>query len=215
MRLASLGWLLFTPVLLAQSRTAIENDKVKVLDVTVQPHEKTRLHQHAMNRVMLYLMAGTQDIDYQDGAKTRLIFKAGEVKWSPLSGMHIAEILSEQPVRIIELELKTPGRAGKMDYGELDPVKVDPKHYRVEMENPQVRVLRVKIGPHESTPMHEHRLDRVVTYLTDQDFRVTGADGKIETPRHRAGEMSTAGMAKHREENLSGEPFEVVVVELK
>ena len=30
-----------------------------------------------------------------------------------------------------------------------DPVKVDPKHYKVELENKQVRVLRINYGPRE------------------------------------------------------------------
>ena len=30
-----------------------------------------------------------------------------------------------------------------------DPVKVDSKHYTVEVENEKVRVLRIKYGPHE------------------------------------------------------------------
>ena len=31
-----------------------------------------------------------------------------------------------------------------------DPVKVDPKHYKVEFENSQVRVLRIKYDPHDN-----------------------------------------------------------------
>ena len=37
-----------------------------------------------------------------------------------------------------------------------DPVRVDPKHYKVEVENDQVRVLRIKYGPHEKSVMHGH-----------------------------------------------------------
>ncbi len=37
-----------------------------------------------------------------------------------------------------------------------DPVKVDPKHYKVEFENAQVRVLRIRYGPHEKSVMHDH-----------------------------------------------------------
>ena len=37
-----------------------------------------------------------------------------------------------------------------------DPVKVDPKHYKVEAENKQVRVLRISYGPHEKSVMHGH-----------------------------------------------------------
>jgi hypothetical protein len=47
-----------------------------------------------------------------------------------------------------------------------DPVKVDPKHYKVEFENDQVRVLRVHLGPKESIPLHEHP-QCVLTFLTD------------------------------------------------
>jgi quercetin dioxygenase-like cupin family protein len=194
--------------------TPIDNDQVKVLNVVVQPHEKTRLHQHKVNRVMIYLQAGRQDFDYQDSKKSVLNFKAGEMKWSPAGGMHIAEITSANPVNIIEVELKKPGAGASASTSKLDPVKVDKKHYKVELENDQVRVLRVKIGPHQSTPLHEHSLDRVVVYLADQNFRVT-TDGKAETVQHKAGEVSWGTPTKHMEENLSDKPFEVVVVELK
>jgi hypothetical protein len=37
-----------------------------------------------------------------------------------------------------------------------DPVAVDPQHYKVEMENDQVRALRITYGPHEKSVMHGH-----------------------------------------------------------
>ncbi len=193
----------------------IDNEQVRVLKVTVQPHQKTRLHQHTVNRVMIYLQAGRQNIDYQDGKKVVQSWKAGEAKWSPSSGMHVAEITSDQPVTIVEVELKKPGSSARVGTSALDPVKIDPKHYKVEFENDQVRVLRVKIGPKETAPMHEHGLNRVVTYLTDQKFQVTTADGKVEQVEHKAGEVSWGGPARHKEESLNDKPFEVVVVELK
>ena len=205
----------FAAALSAQtSQTVVDNDQVKVLKVTVQPHQKTRLHQHTVNRVMVYLQAGRQTLAYQDGRNVTLDWKPGEAKWSPASGMHIAEITSNEPVTIVEIELKKPAGAAHKS-SPLDPVKIDPKEYKVEMENGQVRVLRVKIGPHQVAPMHEHALNRVVTYLSDQDFRVTNADGKVEHPTHHAGDVSWGGPAKHKEENLSDKTFEVLVVELK
>ena len=85
------------------------------------------------------------------------------------------------PCASLKSSLKKP-TGGQQASGPLDPVKVDPKHYRVEFENDQVRVVRVKIGPGETAPKHEHKLNRVVVYLSDQDFRVTNADGKVENP---------------------------------
>jgi quercetin dioxygenase-like cupin family protein len=196
-------------------QTPIDNDQVKVLNVTVQPHEKTRLHQHKVNRVMVYLVAGHQDFTYPDAPKSVLKFKAGEMLWSPAGGMHIAEVTSANPVNIIEIELKKPGSGLAANASPLDPVKVDPKHYKVELENDQVRVMRVIIGPHQSTPVHEHVLNRVLAYISDQNIRVTTPDGKSDILRHKPGEVSMGGPAKHKEENLNDTPFEVVVVEMK
>src|SRR5262249_47503912 len=95
------------------------------------------------------------------------------------------------------------------------PLKVDPADYKLEFENPQVRVTRVKIGAHKKVPEHEHVLNRVVVYLTDQNGSMTTPDGKTDTAQHHAGEVSWGGPVKHREENLMDNPFEAVVVEFK
>ena len=38
-------------------RIVIENDSVKVLKVPVESHMKTKMHEHKVNRVMIYLQA--------------------------------------------------------------------------------------------------------------------------------------------------------------
>ena len=205
-----------TAALFAQNdRVKIDNDFVKVLVVNQKPHVKTSLHKHDVNRVMVYLQAGKQTIAYQ-GAKTiDMNWKAGEAKWSPASGMHIAEIVSDNPVSIAEVELKKPGSKMPVKFPALDPVKIDPKHYKVEMENDQVRVVRVRIGGKEIVPMHQHGLNRVVVYLTDMNFKVTSADGKVDNSVHKAGDVTWGVPNQHKEENLSDKPVELVVVEVK
>jgi len=37
-----------------------------------------------------------------------------------------------------------------------DPMKIDPKHYKVEFENDRVRVVRIKYKPGEKSVMHSH-----------------------------------------------------------
>jgi len=196
------------------STTPIENEQVRVIVVKEDPHVKTRLHDHKVNRVMIYFDAGKQDFDYE-GKKSTLVFKAGEPKWSPASGMHIAEITSANPVRIVEVELKKPTPVTKTASVALDPLKTLPKYYKLEFENDQVRVFRVKIGPHESVPLHEHALNRVLVCITDQNFRVTTEDGKVVTQTHKAGEASWGSPTKHKEENLNDTAFDAIVVEPK
>jgi len=207
--------LLFAAAMLAQSKVPIENDQVKVIDAYQKPHVRTDLHEHTLNRVMIYEQAGRQEFLDLTKKPYNISFKAGEVLWSPSGGKHMAEIISENPVPIIEIEIKKAGNPSSLVPGPLDPVKVDPKHYKVELENDQVRVLRVTIGPHESTPLHKHEVNRVVTYLTEQNFRITPHGGKPEIAKHSPGEVSWGTPATHKEENLSDKPFEAIVTELK
>ena len=192
-----------------------ENDQVKVMRALEKPHIKGKFHDHPRNRVMVYLQPGLQRFEYQGGRQSEVIeFNEREAIWSEASGMHSAEVVSNDPFNIIEIELKTPG-GGKPVVSDLDPVKIDPKHYHVEFENSQVRVLRAKVEPHGVTPMHEHPLNRVTVFLTDQEFRVTDSQGKVSTVKHKAGEAVWGTPTAHTEENLSDQPFEVVAVELK
>jgi quercetin dioxygenase-like cupin family protein len=202
-------------LLMGQSAPPIDNDQARVITAHDQPHAKGKPHEHKLNRVMVYLQAGKQEFTTPDGKKTTLTFKAGDVKWSPAAGTHTSEIVSDAPVTIVEIEVKKPGDPEKKVTTELDPPKIDPKQYKVEFENSQVRVLRVKFAAHDGAPMHEHQLNRVVVYLTDQNTRLTSADGKVDVTSHKAGEASWGGPAKHKEDNLRDGPFEGIVVELK
>lgn len=202
------------PLLAQGNQPILDNDQVRVLVVTDQPHVKTPLHEHKVNRVMVYLNAGKQEMT-QDGQKALVEYKAGEAKWSLAGGMHQAEVVSATPLQIVEVEIKTPGDPAKTINTPLDPVNVDKQDYKLEFENSQVRVVRVKLGAHRKVPEHEHQLNRVVVYLTDQNASMTGSDGHTTTSQHKPGEVSWAGPAKHREENLMDKPFEAIVVELK
>jgi hypothetical protein len=115
----------------------------------------------------------------------------------------------------LDIGIKKPGNAGKVVRTALDPLRVDPKDYKVEFENSQVRVLRVRLGPRQSVPMHEYVLNRVVYYVTDENVRETSPDGKAVVAQHKAGDFSWDGPAKHKGENLSDKPFEALVVEVK
>ena len=95
-----------------------------------------------------------------------------------------------------------------------DPVKVDPKHYRVEFENDQVRVLRIQYGPGEKSPMHSHP-DGVQVFLTDVHAKFTYPDGKSEEVTGKAGQAVWHPAFAHAPESLSDKPFELILVELK
>jgi beta-alanine degradation protein BauB len=207
---------LLAPTLLpAESQTLFENDQVRVLKAVDKPHVKNAPHPHKLNRVMVYLSDGTQEIAPEGGKAETVKLKKGEVQFSKAVGSHTAEVTSDEPLTIIEVELKNEGKPGKVETGPLDPLKVAPNNYHLEFENNQVRVSRVKMPAHSGVPQHQHTLNRVVVNLSDQDTRMTSADGKVQESKHKTGDASFSGPVTHKEENLQDIPFEAIMIELK
>jgi quercetin dioxygenase-like cupin family protein len=93
-------------------------------------------------------------------------------------------------------------------------VAVDPKHYKVELENEQVRVLRINYGPGEKSVMHQHPAS-VAVFLTDAQAKFTTADGKSQERTVKAGTAVWGDTEKHLPENVGDKPFELILVELK
>jgi quercetin dioxygenase-like cupin family protein len=192
----------------------VEDENVRASLAPAAPGKKGPMHRHPLNRVLIHLDAGHQHQIFEDGRTRDNIFKPGDVSWDPADGMHTSENVGTAPYRMAEIEVKKPGGA-PVRYSDLDPVKVDPKHYKVEFENSQVRVTRVRFGPRERGSMHEHLLPRLTVTLTDQVSRLTLPDGSVQEVRNAAGQMLLGGAAKHSEENLNDSPFEAIMVEFK
>lgn len=95
-----------------------------------------------------------------------------------------------------------------------DPVLADSKHYRVEFENDQVRVLRARYGPGEKSVMHAHP-NALAVFLTDAHVKFTFADGKSQETTNKAGTVMWTPATVHLPENVGDQPLEVIVLELK
>jgi quercetin dioxygenase-like cupin family protein len=179
----------------------IDSPQARVLVVTEQPHYPSALHEHSMNRVMVYLGSGQMIRTTPDGKVQKIDFKAGDVRWSPAEGKHTSEYTIDHPFQLVEVELKNKPQPS-MTMPDIDPLKADPKHYSLEFENDQVRVLRVRFGPHEKGVLHEHKLTHIVVYLTDQ-------------ARGKAGEVRLDEPMTHTEENPLDHPVERIAIDLK
>jgi hypothetical protein len=179
----------------------LETPQARVIVATLQPRTPAiATNGHATNRVLIYLDAGVMTRKEGDRSTT-IEFRRGDVRWRPASGAYTAENISDHPIRILEIDLKGPP-AGPAPVSKLDPVTVDARHYKVELENEFVRVLRVHYEPREKGETHEHILNRVVVYLNDQ-------------PNAKADDVRVAGAATHAEENASDRPADRIAVELK
>lgn len=180
----------------------LDTPQARVYVATLAPHAPVHSRTgHATNRVLVYLDAGVMTRQEGAGEAARISFRRGDVRWRPASGPYVAENIGDRPIRIVEIDLKGKP-AGPMPKTTLDPPVVDAKHYTVEFENDEVRVLRVRYGPRENGALHEHILNRVVVYLNDQ-------------PNVKADTVRMAGAAIHTEENAGDQPAERIAIELK
>ncbi len=179
----------------------LDTPQARVYVATLLPHTPSRsVNGHATNRVLVYLDDGV--MTRQEGADTQTIaFHRGDVRWRPASGAYVAENTSDHPIRILEIDLK--GRpAGPAPASQLDPVVVDPRHYKIDFENDHVRVLRVHYDARDTGAQHEHILNRVVVYLNDQ-------------PGAKADDVRMSGAATHTEQNASDQPADRIAIEIK
>ena len=95
-----------------------------------------------------------------------------------------------------------------------DPVRVDAKHYSVEYEDDRVRIVRARYGPGEKSVMHAHPA-LVAIMLSNSTIRMTYPDGRTEDISTIPGQLMQMPETEHLPQNVSDQPFEGILIELK
>ena len=91
----------------AHYHVVLENEWIRAIALTVGPHEKLAMHKHpATGAVVVYLSDQNMRQYHADGTSRESHFKAGVVRWVPPDAAHQDENLSDQPFRLIRIELK-------------------------------------------------------------------------------------------------------------
>ena len=178
-------------------KVEVDNAWVHVVREVIPPHEKIEAHVHPTS-VIVWLTDSRQH-------------KAGDVSYS-LAGAHVEDNPFDHPVEAVVIELKTgaPPSAAIT----LDPVKIDPKHHLVALENARVRAIRTILEPGLKSPLHEHP-HYVVVYLTELHTTMTLGDGReVDNPRH-PGEVAWRDYMKHSTLNVGTQTAVEIQVELK
>ena len=194
-----------------QVKVVFENDHVRVLHFNEPGHSKLPMHSHP-DYVTVGFTTDNSKYKFPDGKTSVQRTKANDVTYS--KGLtHAYENLSGTSSESVMVELKKPGDTAAAKTT-LDPVKVDPKHYKTVLDNDQVRVLRAKYGPHEKSVMHEHPAS-VAVYMNDSHVKFTLPDGTSQDAAGKAHDATWAEAGKHLPENVGDKPTEVIVIELK
>jgi hypothetical protein len=141
----------------------------------------------------------------------RIDLDSRKTRYVDSSSRHELASPSEKAVREIWVELKAAPPANALT---MDAVRIDPARYKVDLENDEVRVVRLGFGPREKGVMVEHP-PRVLATLSDVSVKLVFQDGKTDARGAPAGVAAWLEGETLLTENASDQPLEVVLVEPK
>lgn len=191
-------------------KVLLENDRVRVLEARLKPGDKTAVHAHPANVVYSFNDAKAK-FTPAGGKGTIRAMKAGAVLWNPAE-THVSENAGKTEARVLLFEMKKLGRHGTAARG-ADPVKVDPAHFKVRVNNASVRVLEFRAKPGEKVPMHTH--PAYVTYnFTGGKTTFTFPDGKT-AERDAAADSVTWNESEAHAAQVGDTEAHSLLVELK
>ncbi|HET9830064.1 MAG TPA: hypothetical protein VFP91_00080 [Vicinamibacterales bacterium] len=174
-------------------KVEIDNAWVRVLRLTLGPHQKAPRRSHPAEVVVW--------ITQQPGRTT----------FRP-AGSDVDENLSDAPLEQAVIDLKQqPPTSTRVA---LDPVVIDPEYHKVLLDNQYVRAIRTVLEPSIKSPPHEHP-HYVVVYITELHTTMKLGDGReVDNPRH-AGDIGWRDYMKHETLNIGKQTAVEIQVELK
>jgi predicted metal-dependent enzyme (double-stranded beta helix superfamily) len=207
----------------AATTPVIENERVKVWDITLAPGKSTRLDHHENDFVTMFLVGGeirSTDADGKTSVSTR---QFGDAIFSPKSGrkggVEEEEVISGSVVsgsvaRMVVVELKDHLEAPYVNKSGYPAAFPRAGSKRV-LDNDRVVVWTYSWTPGVPTPMHFHDKDVVVVYRYDGSLKSSTPDGKSVVNDYKAGSIRfNKGDRTHFEELVSGQQS-AMILELK
>ena len=170
-----------------------ENEYVRLVNVTLAPGEAAPRYNPASQK--------TVAIDFNDSGRARYF------KGTPPE----QHSRSDKSIRELRVELKSRPR---VESTPLDAIRLQPWRFKVEFENDQVRIVRLRFEAHEKGIMVHHP-PRVLATITEVAVKLKFADGYTDERGAPAGVAAWLEAETLQTENARDEPFEVVLVEPK
>lgn len=189
----------------------INNDRVRVVEITMKPGDKAPTHTHPAH-VVYALSDSKTKFTLPDGKTVMETNKKGEVEFRA-AVTHSAENVGKETNRLLMVEIKDGGKGAPAPKGD-DPLKASPKTFKKLFENDRVRVLEATAKPGVRDPLHVH--PAYVTYVINGGkVKFIGPDKKSEEVELKEGTASFREAAAHANENVGKTEIQVLVFELK
>ena len=191
----------------------LENDKVRIYDVTVAVGDQTLLHQHDIDYVFVTL--GDSDVENRVLGRppVELKLEDGEARFAKGGFAHVAVNKAQTPFHNITIEI-LPTQPSGMELPALPlgaGMTVEPV-----FDQKVVRCFSFTLEPGAVMPLHEHKTDHLVVMLTDAHLKsdVVGKGSSDITPK-RGDPVFVRGGYSHTLTNVGSTPARFVEIEFK
>jgi hypothetical protein len=195
----------------APAAPVIDNERVKVWDITLLPGKPTLIQPHDSAVVTMFLVGGKIRATKANGETSVSERKFGEADYDALGSQHTEEVVSGTPARMVVAELKEnpePVYVNKSGYPLAFP---RPGSLKV-FENDRVVIWNYTWTPNVPTPMHFHDKDVVVVYRYDGSLKSSTPDGKSVVNNYASGSIwFNRGNRTHFEELVEGQQSAMIM----
>jgi len=185
-----------------------ENDVVRVLHVGVAPGQKTVVHEHPDNAVVVFT-GSKMRFTGPDGKTQDAAMKPNDAMWSP-AGKHFGENIGSGAIDGVIVELKS-NKAPTATIPTSRPAATLTEAF----DNPRARGVRMTLQPDFAEPAGTvHDFDQVVIALEPADISLD-VEGKTKTHWMRGDAMFIGRGMKHASKNTGGKAVDVFIVAIK
>jgi quercetin dioxygenase-like cupin family protein len=195
---------------------AFENQSVRVFKVDLAPHAAMLMHHHRHDYIFVSLGPSQIENDVVGKPPAMRRFEAGETVFVPGGFAHTAKNLSDQPFRIIAVELLESDRR-------LPPHKWDEERGLHILNGGTadtlfvkdgVRAVDLQLNPGGVVPQHHHAGPHIAVAVTDLNLRSDIAGQGASTRQLKAGEVAwVEGGLTHTLTNVGQQNARLITLE--
>lgn len=203
------------PALAQTGGPVVENDRIKVWDVTLTPKQPLALEKKEHDSFLLVFDGGKIRSTDAGGKTTTATRKFADTIFIPKGTQETEEVVSDKPARVYLVEFKADATQTLPNQSGLVLAYPRPGSKKT-FENGRLVIWDYTFKLGVQTATHFHDKDALVIYHDDGSIQSTTQDGKSVVADDKAGQakFNPAGRI-HYEKLVKGQQEHVIVAELK
>ena len=195
-------------------KVLLENDDIKILEVTFAPGQSDNMHEHYPATVYI-VEGGKAQVTLPDGTVNEINPPSDFILHNPEKAKHQVKNIGDNTMKIILFERKNTRTVTDTKEELILPEEVSPDVYKVLLDNDEVKVTEVTFKPGQGDEMHQHGVMSIYG-ITGGKLQNTSPDGTVremEVADGFVGHRNT--VTTHQMKNIGDTTVKVILVEHK